>query len=103
MKSSTGVHQKAVFSRLVAMIATPLALTRAQRLRLPPDFFELRLDDLANSLGEVAASIPHLRAPIILTARHSKEGGLGSLTFQQREALLRRFLEFATLVDVELS
>ncbi len=102
MKRSTAVKQKHAASRLVAVIATPFALARALRLRSPPDFFELRLDALVNSLGEVAANIPHLRAPIILTARHPKEGGLGSLTSRKREALLRRFLDSAALVDVEL-
>jgi len=102
MKRSTAGKQKHAASQLVAVIATPFALARARRLRNPPDFFELRLDALANSLGEVAANIPHLRAPIILTARHPKEGGLGSLTSRKREALLRRFLDSAALVDVEL-
>jgi 3-dehydroquinate dehydratase-1 len=94
--------KKHAASRLVAVIATSFALARARRLRRPPDFFELRLDALVNSLGEVAANIPYLRAPIILTARHPKEGGLGSLSSRKREALIRRFLDSAALVDVEL-
>jgi 3-dehydroquinate dehydratase-1 len=102
MKSSEWVKQKRASSRLVAVIASPRALDRAKRLRIPPDFFELRLDALAGSLGKVTSNVSYLRAPIILTARHPEEGGLGSLTLRNREALLRRFLDFATLVDLEV-
>jgi 3-dehydroquinate dehydratase-1 len=90
------------FSRLVGVVASELACERARRLRIPPDFFELRLDALSTSLGKVRASLPHFRAPIILTVRHAKEGGFGSLTPLERESLFRRFLDFATLVDLEL-
>jgi 3-dehydroquinate dehydratase I len=89
-------------SRLVAVVASPAALARAIRLRRPPDFFELRLDALRDSLGAVARAIPRLRAPLILTARHPREGGLGKLTPGARRELLHSFLESASLVDIEL-
>lgn len=91
-------------SRLVGVgvIASPAALARATRLRHPPDFFELRLDALRHSLGAVGLAIPKLRAPLILTARHPAEGGLGGLGPAARRALLVRFLEHADLVDLEL-
>jgi 3-dehydroquinate dehydratase-1 len=88
--------------RLVGVLASPAALARATRLRHPPDFFELRLDALRGSLGEVARGIPKLCAPLILTARHPLEGGAGDLTPGDQLALLRRFLACAALVDLEL-
>lgn len=89
-------------ARLVAVIASRNALLRARRLRVLPDFFELRLDAFHHSLGLVAASISQLRAPLILTVRHPREGGFGRLTLTTRRALLRRFLHSAALVDLEL-
>lgn len=89
-------------SRLVAVVASPAALAQATRLRRLPDFFELRLDALRHSLGEVARAIPKLRAPLILTARHPEEGGFGGLGPAARRALLDRFLEHAAFVDLEL-
>lgn len=88
--------------RIVGVIASPAALALAVRSPRPPDLFELRLDALRRSLGKVERVIAQLPAPLILTARHPSEGGLGQLTNAERRALLRRFLEHATLVDLEL-
>ncbi|MEP6974859.1 MAG: type I 3-dehydroquinate dehydratase [Spartobacteria bacterium] len=87
---------------LVGVIASRAALVQATRLRRPPDFFELRLDALRDSLGAVARTILQLRAPLLLTARHPAEGGLGNLRLAARRDLLRRFLEHAAGVDLEL-
>ncbi len=92
----------AALSRLVGVVASRAALAQAARLRRPPDFFELRLDALRNSLGEVERALAKLRAPLILTARHPLEGGLGSLAAGARRMLLLRFLGHATFVDLEL-
>lgn len=94
--------QTAANGRLVGVVASLTTLARAARLRQPPDFFELRLDALRDSLGEVARAIPDLPAPLILTARHPREGGLGGLAIGARRALLFRFLESAAAVDLEL-
>jgi 3-dehydroquinate dehydratase-1 len=88
--------------RLVGVIASSAALVRATRLRRPPDLFELRLDALRDSLGELDLAIPRLRAPLILTARHPAEGGQGSLGVARRRKLFERFLEHAALIDLEL-
>jgi len=101
MRKNT-VKKWALPGRLVGVIASPAALEKATRLRHPPDLFELRLDALRHSLGEVASSIPKLRAPLILTARHPAEGGVGALSLTARRALLLRFLEHAAFVDLEL-
>lgn len=89
-------------SCLVGVIASSTALARAVCSRRPPDLFELRLDALRRFLDQVETAMSKLHAPLILTARHPREGGLGQLRSGQREALLRRFLEHATLVDLEL-
>ena len=87
---------------LVAVIDSPTALARATRLRHPPDLFELRLDALRHSLGKMARALPKLRAPLLLTARHPAEGGVGQLRLAARRALLRHFLEDAAIIDLEL-
>ena len=102
MKATILVNRRNVASRVVGVIASPVALVRATRLRRPPDLFELRLDALRDSLGEVERMIPQLRAPLILTARHPAEGGVGGLSAVGRRTLLQRFLDVATLVDLEL-
>lgn len=102
MSAQILVKAQPAIPRLVGVIASRGTLARAARLRRPPDLFELRLDALRDSLGEVTRAIPKLRAPLILTARHSSAGGLGELAIGARRALLFRFLEHAAMVDLEL-
>ena len=102
MKPRLPVNQARHCPRLVGVIASPAALVRATRLRRPPDFFELRLDSLRDSLGEIERSLPRLHAPLIFTARHSAEGGYGSLGTIARRELLERFLPRAAYLDLEL-
>jgi len=102
MMGGNPVKKVAPRPRLVGVIASPVALARVTRLRHPPDLFELRLDALRHSLGQLTGALPKLRAPLILTARHPAEGGRGSLDLDTRRALLARFLEQAAFVDLEL-
>lgn len=88
--------------RLVGVVADRAALQKATRLRRPPDFFELRLDALRDCLEEIESALPKLRAPLILTARHPAEGGRHALSASARRALLRRFLDHAAFIDIEL-
>lgn len=88
--------------RLVAVIASRDDVQRALRLRNLPEFFELRLDALYGSRNELLKAAPDLRAPLIVTARHPKEGGCGRLNARQRRRVLMDFLPLAALVDVEL-
>jgi 3-dehydroquinate dehydratase-1 len=85
---------------IVGVIATPAELDRALRIRNPPDFFELRLDSLGESVDEEKLSM--LRAPLIITARDPHEGGANNLSIQKRRKLLGRFLPHAAFLDVEL-
>ncbi len=102
MTGKNSVRAGTLPGALVAVIASPAALVQATRLRHPPDLFELRLDALRHSLGEMARALPKLRAPLLLTARHPAEGGVGQLRLAERRALLRHFLEDATIIDLEL-
>ena len=92
----------AVTPALVAVIASVAELGRAARLRRLPDFFELRLDALCDSLAEVAVALAGLRAPLIVTARHPAEGGVNDLAAAERRSLLLQFLPRAEYVDIEL-
>ena len=86
----------------VGVILTRIDLRRAIRMRNPPDLFELRLDALSARSKEVKNTIGNLRAPVIITARHPREGGLNQLSAQKRRSLLLRFLPNAAYVDIEL-
>jgi 3-dehydroquinate dehydratase I len=74
----------------------------AIQMREPPDLFELRLDQLARDLDKVEKKLPKLCAPLIMTARHPREGGANQLSTEQRRNLLSRFLPRARYIDVEL-
>lgn len=88
--------------QIAGVIFTLADLRRAVRMRNPPDLFELRLDALFPRREEVEAALRHLRAPLIITARHPREGGSNQLSLQKRRALLLRFLPHAAYVDIEL-
>ena len=77
-------------------------LDSAIQMQKPPDLFELRLDRLARDLDKVEKKLPKLCAPLIMTARHPREGGANQLSTQQRRNLLSRFLPRARYIDVEL-
>jgi 3-dehydroquinate dehydratase I len=88
--------------QIVGVVFTRADLRRAVRMRNPPDLFELRLDALLARNDEVKAAIGDLRAPLIITARHPREGGSNRLSAYTRRALFRRFLPHAAYVDIEL-
>jgi 3-dehydroquinate dehydratase-1 len=88
--------------QIVGVIFSRTDLQRALRMRKPPDFFELRLDRLVNSLGEVEAAVDRLPAPFVITARDPREGGANHLSVSRRRDLLLQFLPRTTWVDVEL-
>lgn len=88
--------------RIVGVLASRADLERAVRMRRPPDLFELRLDRLAGIADWVEEVLPKLRTPLIITARHPREGGASKLRLRQRRDLLARFLGQADYMDVEL-
>lgn len=90
---------------VVGTIHSPGALAAALKLRpRAVDFLELRVDAFADAAecARLERSLPHLRAPLLLTVRRPSEGGTGRLSLAQRRALFLRFLPHASLVDVEL-
>jgi 3-dehydroquinate dehydratase-1 len=88
--------------QIVGVIFTRADLQRAIRMRNPPDLFELRLDALVARCDEVEATLAGLQAPLIITARHPREGGSNQLSAGKRRGLLWRFLPHAAYVDIEL-
>jgi 3-dehydroquinate dehydratase type I len=88
--------------RFVGVIMSRTDLDYAIQMRELPDFFELRLDCLVSVVEQLEKEMSRLRAPLIITARHSTEGGANQLSSRQRRDLLSRFLPRAHYVDVEL-
>ena len=88
--------------RIVGVIASSADLDRAVRMRRQPDLFELRLDRLAGLTERVENLLPQLRTPLIVTARHPREGGAGELGLRRRRDLLVRFLRHTNYIDIEL-
>jgi 3-dehydroquinate dehydratase-1 len=88
--------------RIVGVIFSRSDFQRALRMRNPPDLFELRLDRLSECIAEIADDVARLPAPLIITARHPREGGSGNLSARRRRALLLEFRSRARYVDLEL-
>lgn len=88
--------------KIVGVIFSRADLRQAIRMRNPPDFFELRLDVLARHLADIEAAIARLPAPLILTARHPREGGANDLSSGERRDLLLQFMVHASYLDIEL-
>ncbi|HSH40270.1 MAG TPA: type I 3-dehydroquinate dehydratase [Chthoniobacterales bacterium] len=86
----------------VAVISSLAELGRAARLRRLPQLFELRLDALYRAADELDLHLHRLQRPLILTARHPREGGHHNLSAPERRALLLQWLPRATYVDIEL-
>ena len=87
---------------LVGVIASAADLRFALTIKEPPDLFELRLDCLGNVVNQLERKMSIFSAPIIITARDPREGGMENLPFEKRCDLLARFLPHAKYVDVEL-
>jgi 3-dehydroquinate dehydratase-1 len=88
--------------QIVGVVASRADLQRAFRMRIAPDLLELRLDRLSHCIAEVDAVLDRFRAPLIVTARHPREGGANHLSGVRRCSLLLQFLSRAAYVDVEL-
>ena len=102
MTTRQSVKERGPAPRIVAVIASPADLRVAMRMRMPPDLFEIRLDHFCGHLDQLETKMSILRAPLIITARHPREGGANNLSIEQRRELLSRFLSRASYVDVEL-
>jgi 3-dehydroquinate dehydratase I len=87
---------------LVGVVASPADLRFALRMEQPPDLFELRLDCFGEIFNQLERKMSILKAPVIITARDPREGGMGNLSIAKRRELLSRFLRRAKYLDVEL-
>jgi len=91
---------------VIGTIHSPASLRAAQNLRPGAvDFLELRVDAFAGSdaaILRLKKAAPGLPAPLVMTVRDPKEGGANGLSAARRRELVRQFLGFAALVDVEL-
>ena len=77
----------------------------AVALKLPPgavDLLEVRLDAFSDCIPALESKITRLKAPLLITARHFKEGGLVELSAGRRAALYEAFTPYAALIDLEL-
>src|SRR5437588_796782 len=88
--------------RVVGVIASRADLDRALQMRGPPDLFELRLDRLAGIVDPLENTLPRLRAPLIIAARHPQVGSANILTLGARRDQQMRFLPHTHYFDVEL-
>lgn len=85
---------------LVGTVHDAPSLAAAVRLKNDaPDLLEVRLDRI---VPDVPAWSKLVRHPLILTARHPREGGAGNLSLQARSSLLMEHLHLAAAVDIEL-
>lgn len=88
--------------RVVGVVASMADLAAASRAKPAPDMFELRLDHFARALSALEQNARTLRAPLLITARHPREGGANNLPAAARRHFLTRFLPIARYVDLEL-
>ena len=89
--------------RVVAVAHTPAGVRLAQGLGARDcGYVEVRLDALLEGRGFKAEDIRRIGPPVLLTARHPAEGGIGGLSSSRRRICLEEYLPLARAVDVEL-
>lgn len=87
----------------VAVAHTPRGIAAACDLRRDKaDLVEIRLDGLVKHRELIRQCLPAIKLPVLLTARHPREGGVGTLTTLVRRNLLEEFLPWASAVDIEM-
>lgn len=89
--------------QVVGIIHSMKGLKDATRIRPGDlDFLEIRVDSFLGREEAVVAALPRLKLPLIITVRHSSEGGAQPATTANRRKSFRKFLPFATFIDIEL-
>ena len=88
---------------IVGTVHSPESLRVARRLRRGEvDWLELRVDHFAGAPAALLKAAPELKVPLIVTVRHSAEGGCKGVDYKRRCELYGQFLPFASAIDVEL-
>jgi 3-dehydroquinate dehydratase-1 len=88
---------------VVATAHTARGISLAANLRPGAvDLVEIRLDCLLANRRDMTALASRIHRPLVLTARHPLEGGIGNLSSADRRLLYEEFMPMATAVDVEL-
>ncbi len=90
--------------RVVGSVATPECLAAFATLAVAEacDVVEFRLDAFPSSVGEVRDAMALNPVDSLVTARDSREGGMNSLGWSPRRAILMALVEEAQLVDIEI-
>jgi 3-dehydroquinate dehydratase-1 len=103
MSARKKVHPAPTSGKIVGTIPSPGALAHARKLPAGAvDFLELRVDHFARDPHPLLRAAPGLRAPLIVTVRHTAEGGANALSLAERRKLFALFLPHAEFIDVEL-
>jgi len=77
---------------VVGTIHSPGALKKALKLkRGDVDVLELRVDAFVDAPEKLLRAVPGLAAPLLLTVRHPKEGGMAQYGLTERRHLVRQF------------
>ncbi len=88
---------------VVGTIHSPGALKRALRLKEGQvDVLELRVDAFAGEPEVLLRASARLKAPLLVTVRHPREGGMTDLSLARRRELMGQFLPVASWLDVEV-
>lgn len=66
------------------------------------DFVEVRVDCLTRFKDQLPRLVAAMKIPVIITARHPLEGGVGNLGPVRRGQLLAALMPSAAMLDVEL-
>lgn len=90
----------------VGCITTPRGLRLLNRVKLPAQLIEVRVDELlakGQSLQQIELALLKRAHPVLITLRIRKEGGAYNWRKGEREAAFLKLLPFAELIDVELA
>jgi 3-dehydroquinate dehydratase I len=104
-RAASRARKIAVLARpkVVGAVHTVAGLRLAQRIGPTDlDVVEIRVDALETDLLAIERTLARIQIPVLITARHPAEGGIGGLSAARRKELIMRFLPYAAFVDVEL-
>jgi 3-dehydroquinate dehydratase-1 len=88
---------------IVGTVHSTESLKAARRIRAGVvDWLELRVDHFAEAPAMLLDAAGEFKLPLIVTVRHSAEGGKHDLNLGRRRELYAAFLPHASAIDVEL-